>query len=259
MALYGAWTRVLMELTASMFGLVAIACFLAVFIQRVSGFGYGIIVMMFYPLALEFGEATALSGMGALVTACAIAYTMRRSLNVKKVLLPLIPYSLIGYLAIVFVKNAGSNLLMLMLGFALCAMSIYFAFFSGKIQIRPTAKNALISGSIGGVLSGLFSMGGPAMVVYFLSCSDSKDEYLANIQFVFVLSNIITAIGRMLNGFVTQRVLWLMIPACMAMVLANFVGAKVYNRISTEKLRKVIYGVVGLCGLLTIFRATVLA
>ena len=50
MALYGAWTRVLMELTASMFGLVAIACFLAVFIQRVSGFGYGIIVMMFYPL-----------------------------------------------------------------------------------------------------------------------------------------------------------------------------------------------------------------
>lgn len=248
-----------MELTASVFGLVAVACFLGTFIQRVSGFGYGIIVMMFYPLALEFGEATALSGLGALVTACAIAYSVRDSLNVKKVLLPLIPYSLIGYLAIVFVRNAGNDLLMLLLGIALCAMSIYFAFFSAKMQIRPSVKNALISGSIGGIFSGLFSMGGPAMVVYFLSCSDSKDEYLANIQFFFVLSNIITAIGRMVNGFVTQRVLWLMIPACMAMTLANFVGGRVYNRISAEKLRKVIYGVVGLCGVLTILRATVLA
>ena len=97
------------------------------------------------------------------------------------------------------------------------------------------------------------------MVVYFLSCSHSKDEYLANIQYFFVISNAVTTVGRMANGFITEKVLWLMIPNIAAMLLANYIGGKVYNKISVDALRKVIYGVVGFCGALTILRAAVLA
>lgn len=248
-----------MDLTVSTFALIGFASFLGVFVQRVSGFGYGVIVMMFYPLILGFGESTALSGIGSLVASCVVAYTMRGSQSMKKVILPLIPYCIISCFAVVFVKNAAPSLLMLLLGIALCAMSIYFTFFSGRISIKANTKNAMISGSIGGVLSGMFSMGGPPMVVYFLSCSHSKDEYLANIQYFFVISNAVTTVGRMANGFITEKVLWLMIPNIAAMLLANYIGGKVYNKISVDALRKVIYGVVGFCGALTILRAAVLA
>ena len=248
-----------MEPNVQLFLFIAAACFMGAFVQRVSGIGYGIIVMLFFPLVLSMGEAAALSGMGSLAASCCIAYGMRNSINVKKVMVPMAPYCIITCLAMIFVKNAGSNVLLIMLGAALCAMSVYFYFFSGRIQIRPTVRNGMIAGGIGGVLSGLFSMGGPPVMVYFLSCSETNDEYIANIQFFFVVSNTISTVARMANGFVTGRVMWLMIPSVAAMLAANYTGGKVYKRISTEGLRRVVYGVVGLCGVLTILRATVLA
>lgn len=247
-----------MEISAELFAFIAFACFLGTFVQRVSGIGYGIIVMLFFPLVLSMGEATALSGMGSLIASSVVAYTMRKHVNIKKAMMPMIPYCLIACLMMLFVKNAAHRLLMILLGIALCGMSVYCYFFSGRIRIRPTAKNAMIAGSIGGVLSGLFSMGGPPVMVYFISCSDTNDEYLANIQFFFVVSNTVSAVARFANGFVTPTVLWLLLPSAVAMVAANFLGGRVYKKISTEGLRKVVYGVVGLCGLLTILRATVL-
>lgn len=251
--------RFFMDFSSGLFAFIAFACFLGTFVQRVSGIGYGIIVMLFFPLVLSMGEATALSGMGSLIASCVVAYTMRKHVNIKKAMMPMVPYCVIACLMMLFVKSAAPRLLMILLGVALCGMSVYFYFFSGRIHIRPTTRNAMIAGSIGGVLSGLFSMGGPPVMVYFLSCSDTNDEYLANIQFFFVVSNAISTVARLANGFVTQRVLWLMLPAAAAMVAANYTGGKVYKRISAEGLRKVVYGVVGLCGLLTILRATVLS
>ncbi len=248
-----------MEFSAELFAFIAAACFMGAFVQRVSGIGYGIIVMMFFPLAMSMGESTALSGMGSLIASCVVTYSMRKYINIKKAMLPLVPYCVIACLMMLFVKSAAHSLLMLLLGIALCGMSIYFYFFNGRIHILPTPKNAMIAGSIGGVLSGLFSMGGPPVMVYFLSCSDTNDEYLANIQFFFVVSNAISTVARVANGFVTANVMWLMVPSALAMAAANFLGGRVYRKISTEGLRKVVYGVVGLCGLLTILRATVLA
>ena len=248
-----------MGFSAELFAFIAFACFMGTFVQRVSGIGYGIIVMVFFPLVLSMGEATALSGMGSLIASCAVAYTMRKHVNAKKAMMPMAPYCIISCLMMLFVKNAPHQVLMILLGIALCGMSIYFYFFSGRIHTQPTAKNAMIAGGIGGVLSGLFSMGGPPVMVYFLSCSDTNDEYLANIQFFFVVSNAVSTVARLANGFVTPRVMWLMLPTAIAMAAANYTGGKVYKKISSEGLRKVVYGVVGLCGMLTILKATVLS
>lgn len=248
-----------MVFSAELFAFIAAACFLGAFVQRVSGIGYGIIVMMFFPLVLSMGESTALSGMGSLIASCVVAYTMRKHVNIKKAMMPMVPYCIIACLMMLFVKSAANELLLLLLGIALLGMSIYLSFFSGRISIRPTARNAMIAGSIGGVLSGLFSMGGPPVMVYFLSCSDTNDEYLANIQFFFVISNAVSTVARFANGFVTPQVLWLLLPSAAAMVAANYTGGKVYKKISSDGLRKVVYGVVGMCGLLTILRAAVLS
>lgn len=244
-----------MELTAEVIVFIALGCFIGSFVQRVSGIGYGIIVMLFFPLVLSMGEATALSGMGSLLSSGIVAYTMRRSINVKRVMEPMVPYCIITCLMMLFVKNAAPELLLLLLGISLCVMSIYLCFFSGRLHIRPTRKNAMIAGSIGGVLSGMFSMGGPPVMVYFLSCSETNDEYLANIQFFFVVSNAISTVARMVSGFVTARVLVLLVPSLAAMATANYLGGKIYRKISPDGMRKVVYGVVGFCGILTVIRA----
>ena len=48
---------------------------MAAFVQRVSGFGFGIFIMTVLPYLMpSYGEATALSGMLALVTSAIIVY-----------------------------------------------------------------------------------------------------------------------------------------------------------------------------------------
>lgn len=228
------------------------ASFLGAFTQRVSGFGYGIIVMMIYPLVIKYDESNALSGLISMFAAIQVAYTMRDKINWKQALFPLIPYTVTNFLAVQFVDTADTSLLKRLLGCALIVLSIYFFFFSGKIKIKPTKTSAVIAGALSGAMSGMFAMGGPPMVIYFLSATDSNDEYLATIQCYFSLSNIISATSRAIKGFFTARVGILALPAFAAMLIANFLGKKVYGKLSPVVLKKIVYAFMAVSGVITL-------
>ena len=48
-----------------------------------------------------------------------------------------------------------------LLGIVFILLSLYMYFFQQKIQIRPTLGNALLFCGAGGILGGLFGVGGP--------------------------------------------------------------------------------------------------
>lgn len=230
------------------------ASFAGAFIQRVSGFGYGIFVMMFFPLVLAYGQATALSGCISLISASYVAFNLRKNIQWKQVFLPLIAYVLTNYFSVRFVGDADTGLLTRLLGGALLLLSVYFFFFSKKIRIKATPVAALAAGGLSGVMSGLFSMGGPPMVIYYLSGAESNDAYLATIQCYFALSNVVATATRAANGLVTVQVLWLIIPAGIAALLANLVGKKVYGRLSPDLLKKVVYAFMAVSGAISLIR-----
>lgn len=235
----------------------AAASFLGAFTQRVSGFGYGIIVMIFFTQVLSHKEAQALSGLISLLSAAYVAYTLRKNIKYKLVFLPLLTYTVINILAITFVEGSDGRLLNILLGCALVLLSIYFFFFNGKIKIKATPQSALTAGAISGAMSGLFAMGGPPMVVYFLSACDTNDEYLATIQLFFALSNVISGISRAVSGFYTQSVLIMIAPAFLAMLLANYLGRKVYGKLSPAVLKKVVYAFMAVSGVITVVKAII--
>ena len=47
-------------------------------------------------------------------------------------------------------------------------LALYMYIFQQHIQIKPTFKNALLFCGAGGILGGLFGVGGPPIVLYFL-------------------------------------------------------------------------------------------
>lgn len=235
----------------------AAASFVGAFTQRVSGFGYGIIVMIFFTQVLAHTEAQALSGVISFFSASYVAFTLRKNIKYKLVFPPLISYTLVNILAITFVKGSDGKLLNILLGCALVVLSIYFFFFNGKIKIKATPASALTAGAISGAMSGLFAMGGPPMVVYFLSACDSNDEYLATIQLFFALSNVISGISRALSGFYTQNVLIMIAPAFLTMLIANYLGKKVYGRLSPAVLKKVVYAFMAVSGIITIVKTVI--
>ena len=177
------------------FLLIALVCTLAsfggAFVQRVSGFGYGIFVMLFFPYVLLHQEATALSGFVSLVSASYVSFRLRKQVRWRAVWLPLVSYVITNTVITRLITYLDTDLLSKILGVALILLSIYFFFFSARIKIRDTKCNALIAGGLSGILSGAFSMGGPPVVVYYLNSSKDNDEYIATIQCFFVFSSIL--------------------------------------------------------------------
>lgn len=233
--------------------LIVLFAMCASFIQRVTGFGFGIFIMTALPFLMpSYAEATALSGMMALITATVTAVQMFRYLDWKKLWLILPVFLVVSFFSIKTVAGLDSHLLRRILGGVLIVVSVYFFFVSGRIHLKPSVPVQAGMGVTSGLMGGFFAMQGPPAVIYFLSCTETKEQYMALISMYFVISNAMMSLFRAGNGFVTATVgkAWLL--AFPAILLGVFLGTKVYRRIPIAVLRKVIYGYMAVAGVIAI-------
>ena len=222
-------------------------------IQRITGFGYGIFVMMFFPHFMpSYGEANALSGMVSAVTSIIVAFSLRKHIQWKLIPAPLIGSIITSYIAVQFMSGQNDKTLKLMLGVALIILSIYFFFFAGKIKFKPSLWKGAVAGSISGVMNGLFAMGGPPMVIYFMVSNKDMKDYLATIQMYFALSNIYTTAIKASAGYVTKEVLVFFAIACISALVGVFFGKKIFSHCKPDLLKKVVYGFMAVSGVINI-------
>jgi len=222
-------------------------------IQRITGFGYGIFVMMFFPHFMpSYGEANALSGMISASTSIVVALSMRKHIQWKNIFAPLISSSITSFLAVQFMAGQTDKSLKLLLGVVLILLSIYFFFFAGKITFKPSFWKGAIAGGLSGIMNGLFAMGGPPMVIYFMVSSKDMKEYLATIQMYFALSNIYTTAIKAAAGYVTSEVLVFYVIALISAFVGVFFGKKVFNRCKPAVLKKAVYGFMAVSGVINI-------
>lgn len=226
---------------------------LASFIQRVSGFGFGILIMTVLPFIMpSYAEATALSGMLALVNALVTAVRQYRYLSWKKLLPILITFIIISFFSVRMVAGASDHSLKRVLGAFLILVSIYFFFLSERIRLRPTLPMQLGMGGLSGVMGGFFAMQGPPAVIYFIASTDDKNEYIALTQWYFLVGNFSMTLFRAGNNFVTGTVLKSWLIGLPAVFIGLYLGGKVFDRIPVKILRKVIYAYMAVAGLLVL-------
>lgn len=223
------------------------------FTQRVTGFGFGILMMTLLPIMTpSYGEATALSGLLAMFTALVPAIQSRKSLNWRKLLPILLIFLITSWLGVLLLARLDSSLMKHVVGGVLIAVSLWFFITGGRIRLAPTLPVQAGMGSLSGLMGGLFAMQGPPAVIYFLAVADTKEQYIALTQWYFLIGNIFMAFFRAGSGFVTMEVLKLWCVAIPGVFLGLFLGAKVYKKIRTEELRRVIYAFLMVAGLLAI-------
>lgn len=234
--------------------LIILFAFLATFTQRVSGFGFGIIFMTVAPFLMPtYGEATALSGMLALICALGTGIQLFRYIPWKKLIVILLTFLVISFFAVKIVASLDNHLLKRILGIILILVSAYFFFLNGKVRMKPSVRVQVCMGTISGMMGGLFGMQGPPAVIYFVSCTDRKEEYMALTQWYFIVGNIALTIYRAGNGFITPLVTRTWLMGVLAVILGLYVGSKVYSRISIATLRKVVYIFIGVAGITALF------
>lgn len=238
-----------MELTATVILILFVASIAASFVQRVSGFGFGIFIMTILPFFLPYGSATTLSGMLALSQSFYVAVKMRKYIVWKRVLPMLAIFLLISYFCIGVVASSDTLLLMHILGGVLVLLSLYFLFFSERIRLKPSVSMQLAMGGIGGVMGGFFGMQGPPAVLYYVQSEPDKNYYAAQTQLFFVSGNIFMTFVRGYNGFLTQDVLKLYVICIGAVAIGTFLGNLVFKKISSEILKKIVYAYMALAGI----------
>lgn len=224
------------------------------FIQRVSGFGLGIFAMMFLPHFLPtHTAAAAISCLFSCATSTYNAVCYRKDI-VFKTALPMLIAALAAIpLAVIFSSAISGAFFEMLLGGVLIVLSLYFLFFNSRIRIRPTIPNGLLAGAISGILNGLFSTGGPPVVLYLSCATDSNIAYFATIQFFFSVTNLYATAVRVFNGDITGTVLLYSLIGIAGCMAGDLLGRLVFDKLDANRLKYIIYIGMIISGLIMFF------
>ena len=226
-------------------------------IQSVTGFGFGIFAMIFLPSLLSFTEANLISTVLSTLTSLAVVLLTFRQVNFRNLIFPTLGCLASTYLAVEFISVQSNDTLKLLLGIALFLLSVYFFFFSDKIRIKPTFYAGLLAGVISGIMGGMFAIGGPPVVIYYMQSERDSKSYLSTISAYFVFSGIISAVSKALSGFVTDRVYLSILVGALGMIVGALLGKLTRDKVKPEGIRRAVYAVMAISGLINIVTSIV--
>ena len=246
-----------MELEVYQIFLVGIITVFASYIQSVTGFGSGIFAMIFLPSVLLYTEANVLSSILSMLISGIVMLVTFRKVHWKNLIFPLIGCLFATYIAVTFIQSQATETVTLLLGILLLALSVYFYFFSEKIKIRPTWYTGLIAGILSGLMEGMFSIGGPPVVIYFLQSEEDSEQYLATISAYFVFSGLISVGTKAAAGFITLNVWICLAVGILGMLVGSFVGKRTREQIRPALIKKAVYCVMAISGIVNIVTALI--
>lgn len=203
----------------------------------------------------SYGEAVTLSGMLALTTSLTIAIRLSRKVTWSRLLPMLITFIIVSSICIFFLRSIEDVLLRQILGVVLILTSIYFAFISKHITLKPSPKAQVGTGILSGLMGGFFGMQGPPAVLYYISSEPDKEHYMAMTQAYFVLGNAMMTIVRAHNGFLTPTVINDYFYGLIGVIIGTLLGAYVFNRIPSRIFRYVVYTYIGISGVMILLSA----
>ena len=228
---------------------------IASFIQRVSGFGFGIFVMMFFPFFLpSYGESLTLSGLLAGTTALLIAVRDWRYICWRLMGIIILFNVIASFVAIEYMSSLGNETLKRCLGIVLVLISLYFLFYEGKLNLRFRSKSAqVIIGTISGVMGGMFAMPGPPVVLYCIGVIEDKQRYITTLQAFSVIFNIFYTLFRARVGFFGENTLLWWGIGLIGLVIGAWLGSLCFERISRILLKRIVYIIMLISGVVAIF------
>lgn len=240
-------------MTTTAIVILFVFAFGASFTQRLTGFGFGIFIMAVLPHIMpSYGEATALSGLLALIGVSITAARMYKHLVWSKLWPLLLTFCIVSFFAISLVGKTDSGLLKHILGGVLIVISIYFFIISDKLRMSTGIPVQIGMGALSGIMGGLFAMQGPPAVIYFLSCTKTKEEYAAISSFFFIIGNVVMTVFRATQGFVTKAVGISWLIGLPAVLLGLWIGGKVYDRMPINVMKKAVYAFMAVAGIIAL-------
>ncbi|MBU9723009.1 MULTISPECIES: sulfite exporter TauE/SafE family protein [Bacillaceae] len=213
------------------------------FVQGVSGFGFGLVAMSFLPFFFTVKESTLLVVSLALVLSASIALQMFKHIQWKS-LIVILTAALVGRLGGFFIlHNYGEHdILKVILGIFLIGVVVYL------FRSKPPNPDKKVNGTWlpialglgGGLIGGIFAVGGPFFVFYFmLLFPNDKYAYSANLQITFLLTAVMTVALHGVSGDFTVDFLGYFLVGLVSVLVGSRVGVLLFAKLSQAKIKKI--------------------
>ncbi|MBQ0037122.1 MAG: sulfite exporter TauE/SafE family protein [Clostridiales bacterium] len=223
-------------------------------VQMVTGFGSVVLMMIMFPFFFNMIDAPMLALSINMLFTIIMCWRYRKDINWNVILWPTAVYSVVGFLVTGMVGDADLHVLVIVFAVFLMLLSLYFLLLSGKVKAKPKTTVGIGCAVFAGVSAGLFAIGGPPMAPYVLAATDDHKSYVASMQFMFVITNVINLAGRMVNG-IFNWTLWPYILVGSPCILVGMkLGEVVSARLKPEMIRTCVYAFVGISGLILLLQ-----
>ena len=210
--------------------------FLGAMIQGVTGFGASLTIMTLLPYFIALPQAVALSGVIPMVQMAVLVWLYRKSINLRRVLIPTVFYLIGCWLSIKYTLDFDPRHLKFAFGIFLIIVGIYFLKFSEKVKVKDTIPVMFVCSFTSGLCNGLFGIGGPLMVLYYLAACDSMDEYIGHIQCCFLVTDIYCLGLRAQEGIFTTDLIGPSVVGIIAILLGQLVASRIVSKIENENI-----------------------
>ncbi len=230
--------------------IVFIVTLLGVWVQAVSGFGIGLIMMPPLTTALGLDVARPLVTLIGTVTQVIVLYRTRQSLTIKTV-------TLLGAMAIVgvVVGNALTEWRILSDAVLLTALAVLvigyalYGLFAPRVPMLKTDRWGSAFGFTSGVLTGMYNTGGPPIVIYADARRWQPDEVRSNLQGFFLLKGFSLLVVHALSQNFTRDIAMHYLYALPAIGLGLVAGFALYKYIPRQRFRQLVLVFLLLTGL----------
>ena len=127
-------------------------------------------------------------------------------------------------------------------------------FFAKRLKTKPTPSAGVICGFLSGITASFFGVGGPFLAVYLIGASRSKESYTANMQFIFLITNVIIFVNKAMKGLFSLQLVPITVAGILGVLLGQWFGTKLTDRLDIDKMKMVVYVFIGISGLITIMQ-----
>ena len=221
------------------------------FVQSVTGFGAGVIMMLVLPYLLNVVHAATLASVVCAGLTISLAWKYRKKVD-WKVLLPLIlSYTGAQSLTVHFVRSLEISRLSIVFGVFLVLLAVWYSFFNHRVHVKPRWYIGVLICALSGICGGLFGFG-PMAALYLLPVTKDRDEYIGSTQMLFAFGNIANMAARLAGGLFPAFILGPAMLGIAGILLGKRMGLAWGERLSKERLSRIVYLFIALSGLIMI-------
>lgn len=233
---------------------IALSACIAGIVQGITGFGAGIVMMMILPMILgNIPQSAGVSTAICVILSAQMVYLYRKHVDIKKVILPSILYILICSISMYFSTMIDQNLMKKVFGTFLLLLAIYYLFINKNNERKKLSLAlSLFCIIVSAACDGLFGVGGPLMVLYFLSTTHNTHQYLGTIQAFFTINCFYNTCFRIYRGIILPEHLIYIAVGMVCIVIGGYIANKIVDKLDGVLVRKLTYIMIGISGLINI-------